>query len=58
MNWKKNDLLSNKENKFTRVVKNRKSEGPFDYRQIILESGKELTITDEHVVIVLDDSSN
>ena len=56
---KKNDLiLANSENKFTKVVKNIKSEGIFDYKQIILESSKELTITDEHVVIVLDDSSN
>lgn len=56
---KKNDLvLANNENKFTRVVKNVKSEGIFDYKQIILESGKELTITDEHVVIILDDKSN
>jgi intein/homing endonuclease len=56
---KKNDLvLANNENKCTRVVKNVKSEGIFDYKQIILESGKELTITDEHVVIILDDKSN
>ena len=56
---KKNDLvLANNQNKFTKVVKNVKSEGIFDYKQIILESGKELTITDEHVVIVLDDSLN
>ena len=56
---KKNDLvLANNENKFTKVVKNVKNEGVFDYKQIILESGKELTITDEHVVIVLDDKSN
>ena len=56
---KKNDLvLANNKNKFTKVVKNVKSEGIFDYKQIILESGKELTITDEHVVIVLDDSLN
>lgn len=56
---KKNDLvLANKENKFTKVVRNVKSEGIFDYSQIILDSGKELTITNEHVVIVLDDESN
>ena len=56
---KKNDLvLANKENKFTKVVRNVKSEGIFDYSQIILETGKELTITNEHVVIVLDDESN
>lgn len=56
---KKNDLvLADKENGFTKVVKNVKSGGIFDYKQIILESGKELTITYEHVVIVLDDSSN
>ena len=35
-----------------------KSEGIFNYTQIILESGKELTITNEHGVIVLDEKSN
>ena len=56
---KKNDLvLANNENKITKVVKNVKNEGIFDYKQIILESGKELTITDEHGVIILDDNSN
>ena len=30
----------------------------YDYIQIILESGKELTVTNEHGVIVLDDKSN
>ena len=55
---KKNDfILANNENKFTKVVKNVKSEGLFDYKQILLESGKELTITEEHVVIVLDINS-
>ena len=55
----KNDLvLADNENKFTKVVKNIKNEGIFDYRQIILESGKELNVTVEHAVIVLDDSSN
>ena len=56
---KSNDLvLANNENKFTRVVRNVKSEGLFDYTQIILESGKQLTITNEHGVIVLDGESN
>ena len=56
---KVNDLvLANNENKFTRVVRNVKSEGVFDYTQIILESGKQLTITNEHGVIVLDGESN
>ena len=35
-----------------------KNEGIFNYTQIILESGKELTITNEHGVIVLDEKSN
>ena len=35
-----------------------KSEGIFNYIQVILESGKKLTITNEHGVIVLDDESN
>ena len=56
---KANDLvLANHENKFTRVVRNVKSEGIFDYTQIILESGKQLTITNEHGIIVLDGESN
>ena len=43
---KVNDLvLANNENKLTKVVRNIKNEGIFDYTQIILESGKELTIT-------------
>jgi len=55
----KNDLvLANNGNKLTRVVRNVKSEGIFDYIQVILESGKELTITNEHGIIVLDDDSN
>jgi hypothetical protein len=56
---KENDIvLSNNEHKFTKVVRNVKSEGLFDYIQIILESGKELTVTNEHGVIVIDDKSN
>jgi len=56
---KVNDLvLANNENKLTKVVRNVKNEGIFDYTQIILESGKELTITNEHGVIVLDEESN
>ena len=56
---KENDLvLANNEYKFTKVVRNIKSEGIFDYIQIILESGKELTVTKEHGVIVLDNESN
>ena len=56
---KKNDLvLANNGNKLTKVVRNLKSEGIFNYTQIILESGKELTITNEHGVIVLDEKSN
>ena len=56
---KENDIvLANNEHKFTKVVRNVKSEGVFDYIQIILESGKELTVTNEHGVIVLDDKSN
>jgi intein/homing endonuclease len=56
---KENDLvLANNEHKFTKVFRNVKSEGIFDYIQIILESGKELTVTNEHGVIVLDDKSN
>ena len=56
---KTNDLvLANHENKFTRVIRNVKSEGLFDYTQIILESGKQLTITNEHGVIVLDGETN
>ena len=35
-----------------------KSEGIFDYTQITLEFGKELTITNEHSVIILDNESN
>ena len=56
---KVNDLvLSNNQNQFTKVVRNMKSEGIFDYTQIILESGKQLIITNEHGVIVLDNESN
>ena len=56
---KVNDLvLSNNGNQFTRVVRNVKDKGIFDYTQIILESGKQLTITNEHGVIVLDEESN
>ena len=56
---KKNDLvLANNGNKLTKVVRNLKSEGIFNYTQIILESGKELTITNEHGVIVLDEEIN
>ena len=56
---KKNDLvLANNGNKLTKVVRNLKSEGIFNYTQIILESGKELTITNEHGVIVLDEETN
>lgn len=52
---KKNDLvLANNLNEYTKVVKNVKSEGIFDYTQIILESGKTLTVTNEHGVIILD----
>ena len=55
----KNDLvLANNGNKLTRVVRNVKSEGIFDYIQVILESDKELTITNEHGIIILDDDSN
>lgn len=55
----KNDIvLLNNENKFTKVVRNIKSEGIFDYTQIILESGKKLTITNEHGVIIIDDKLN
>ena len=56
---KVNDLvLSNNGNQFTRVVRNVKDKGIFDYTQIILESGKQLTITNEHGVIILDEESN
>ena len=56
---KKNDLvLANNGNKLTKVVRNVKSEGIFNYTQIILESGKKLTITNEHGVIVLDEETN
>ena len=56
---KKNDLvLANNGNKLTKVVRNVKSEGIFNYTQIILESGKKLTITNEHGVIVLDKETN
>ena len=55
---KKNDLvLSNNENKLTTVNRNTKSEGIFNYIQLILESGKELNITDDHGVIVIDNES-
>ena len=56
---KKNDLvLSNNKNKLTTVVRITKSEGIFNYIQLILESGKELNITDDHGVIVIDYESN
>ena len=56
---KRNDIvLSNDLNKYTKVVKNVKSEGIFNYTQIILESGKALTVTNEHGVIILDNKSN
>lgn len=56
---KENDLvLANNEFKLTKVVRNVKSEGIFNYTQVILESGKTLTITNEHGVIILDDESN
>jgi intein/homing endonuclease len=52
---KVNDLvLANNEKKLTKVVRNIKNEGIFDYTQIILESGKTLTVTNEHGVIILD----
>ena len=56
---KKNDLvISNNENKITKVVRNVKDKGIFNYIQIILESGEELKVTDEHGVIVIEDESN
>ena len=56
---KENDLvLSNNENKLTKVVRNVKSEGIFDYTRIILKSGKELNVTNEHGIIVLDNELN
>jgi len=50
-------VLASKENKLTKVVRNVKVEGIFDYIQIILESGKQLSITNEHGVITLDKES-
>ena len=51
----KNDIvLANNLNKFTKVVRNVKSEGTFNYTQITLESGKTLTVTNEHGVIIMD----
>ena len=56
---KENDIvLANNENKLTKIVRNVKSEGLFDFTQIILESNKELTITNEHGIIILDDKLN
>ena len=56
---KENDIvLANNENKLTKVVRNIKSEGIFDYTKIILKSGKELSVTNEHGIIVLDEESN
>ena len=56
---KENDLiLGNNENKLTKVVRNVKSEGIFDYTRIILKSGKELKVTNEHGIIVLDNELN
>lgn len=56
---KKNDLvLSNNANILTTVVRNTKIEGTFNYIQLILESGKELIITLDHGVIVVDNESN
>jgi hypothetical protein len=56
---KKNDLvLANNLNKFTKVVRNIKSEGIFNYTQITLDSGKILTVTNEHGVIIFDDKLN
>ena len=56
---KKNDIvLANNLNKFTKVVRNIKSEGIFNYTQITLESGKALTVTNEHGVIILDEKFN
>ena len=56
---KKNDIvLANNLNKFTKVVRNIKSEGIFNYTQITLESGKALTVTNEHGVIILDEKLN
>lgn len=56
---KENDIvLSNNENKLTKVVRNVKSEGIFDYTKIILKSGKELIVTNDHGIIVVEDESN
>ena len=56
---KENDIvLANNENKLTKIVRNVKSEGLFDFTQIILESKKVLTVTNEHGIIVLDDKLN
>lgn len=52
---KENDIvLANNENKSTKVVRNIKSEGIFDYTKIILKSGKELIVTNEHGIIALE----
>ena len=40
------------------MVRNIKSEGIFNYTQITLESGKALTVTNEHGVIILDEKLN
>lgn len=40
------------------MVRNIKSEGIFNYTQITLESGKALTVTIEHGVIILDEKLN
>ena len=56
---KKNDIvLANNLNKYTRVVRNIKSEGIFNYTQITLESGEILTVTNEHGIIILDHKFN
>ena len=56
---KKNDIvLANNLNKFTKVVRNVKSEGSFNYTEITLESGKTLTVTNEHGIIIMDHESN
>ena len=51
-------MLANNLNKFTKVVRNVKSLGTFNYTQITLESGKTLTVTNERGVIILNNKSN
>jgi len=51
-------VLANNLNKFTKVVRNVKSLGTFNYTQITLESGKTLTVTNERGVIILNNKSN